>query len=137
MLSLSLGARYDFKKEIETGACFLMVPMKTELIKIFVSSLQYLSGAPNDGFLLNSLKTLFSLSRVLLDIQKCILSGTINLYPFGHPRGNSSLFEISRKSIIFSRICFKHFKHFITKMRIFSDSSFHYFLVDSCVQKEV
>ena len=93
--------------------------MKTELIKIFVSSLQYLSGAPNDGFLLNSLKTLFSLSRVLLDIQKCILSGTINLYPFGHPRGNSSLFEISRNSILFSRKCFKHFKHFITKMRIF------------------
>ena len=65
------------KKKIETGACFSMVPMKTGLLKKFVSSLQYLSGAPNDGFLLNSLKTLFSLSRVLLDIQKCILSGTI------------------------------------------------------------
>ena len=34
-----------------------------------------------------TLKTLFRLSRVLLDIQKCILSGAINLYLLGHPRG--------------------------------------------------
>ena len=27
---------------------------------------EYLRGAPNDGFLLNALKTLFGLSRVLL-----------------------------------------------------------------------
>ena len=27
-----------------------------------------LSGAPNDGFLLNTLKTLFRLSRVVLDL---------------------------------------------------------------------
>ena len=33
------------------------------------------TGAPNDSFLLNSLKTLFRLSRVLLDLLKCILSG--------------------------------------------------------------
>ena len=32
-------------------------------------------GAPNDGFLLNALRTLFRLSRVLLDLQKCIPSG--------------------------------------------------------------
>ena len=30
------------------------------------------SGAPNDGFLLNASKTLFKLSRVLLDLYKCI-----------------------------------------------------------------
>ena len=30
---------------------------------------------PNDGVLLNALKALFSLSRVLLDLKKCILSG--------------------------------------------------------------
>ena len=35
------------------------------------------SGAPNDGFLLNTLKTLFRLSRVFLDIWKCIISGAI------------------------------------------------------------
>ena len=46
-----------------------MVPMKIGLLKKVVSSLQYLSGAPHDDFLLNSLKTLFfKLSRVLLDI---------------------------------------------------------------------
>ena len=47
------------KKKIETGACFLMVPMKIRLLKKVVSSLQYLSGAPHDDFLLNSLKALF------------------------------------------------------------------------------
>ena len=35
------------------------------------------SGAPNDGFLLNTLRTLFRLSRVLLDLYKSILSGAI------------------------------------------------------------
>ena len=35
------------------------------------------SGAPNDGFLPNSLKTLFGLSRVFSHLQKCILSGAI------------------------------------------------------------
>ncbi|CAH3016490.1 unnamed protein product [Porites evermanni] len=35
------------------------------------------SGAPNDGFLLNTLKTLFRLSRVLLDLCSCILSCAI------------------------------------------------------------
>ena len=34
-----------------------------------------LTGAPNDGFFLNTLKTLLRLSRVLLDLWKCILSG--------------------------------------------------------------
>ena len=35
------------------------------------------SGAPNEGFLLNTLKTLFRLSRVLLDLAKCIINGAI------------------------------------------------------------
>ena len=34
-----------------------------------------LQGAPNDDFLLNTLKTLFRLSRVLLDLYKYILFG--------------------------------------------------------------
>ena len=34
-------------------------------------------GAPNDGFLLNALQTFFTLSRVLSDLWKCILSGAI------------------------------------------------------------
>ena len=32
----------------------------------------HIFGAPNDGFLLHTLKTLFRLSRVLLDLKKCI-----------------------------------------------------------------
>ena len=36
-----------------------------------------MNGAPNDGFLLNTLTTLFRLPGVLLDIYKCILSGAI------------------------------------------------------------
>ena len=40
----------------------------------------------SESFLLNSLKTRFRLSSVLLDLQKYILSSAINLYLFGHPR---------------------------------------------------
>ena len=36
-----------------------------------------LPGAPNYGFFLSTLKTLFRLSRVISDLQKCILSGAI------------------------------------------------------------
>ena len=35
------------------------------------------TGVINNGLLLNTLKTLFKLSRILLDLKKCILSGTI------------------------------------------------------------
>ena len=45
-----------------------------------------LTGAQNDGFFLNTLKTLLRLSRVLLDLWKCILSGAKKVYLFGHPR---------------------------------------------------
>ena len=41
------------------------------------STLDRLSGAPNDGFLHNALKTLFRLPRVLLDLKKYILIGAI------------------------------------------------------------
>ena len=37
----------------------------------------FMSRAPNDGFLLSILKPLFRLSRVLLDLKKCILSGAL------------------------------------------------------------
>ena len=43
------------------------------------------AGAPNHGYLLNALKTLFRLSRVLSNLYKCILSGAIKLYLFGRP----------------------------------------------------
>ena len=37
------------------------------------STLDRLSGVPNNGFLKNALKTLFRLPRVLLDLKKYIL----------------------------------------------------------------
>ena len=42
-------------------------------LSVFYIRQPFCSGAPNDGFLLNALKTLFWLSRVLLDLLKCIL----------------------------------------------------------------
>lgn len=38
----------------------------------------YFTAAPNDGFPLNTFKTLFRLSRVLLDLQKRILSSVVD-----------------------------------------------------------
>ena len=61
------------------------------------------TGAPNDRFLLNALKTLFSVPRVLLDLQKCILSGAIKFVSVRSSQGNLSLFEITRASVLFSR----------------------------------
>ena len=55
-----------------------------------------LSGALNDGFLLNTLKTLFRLSRALLDIYKCILRGARKFVSVRSSQGNLSLFEITR-----------------------------------------
>ena len=40
------------------------------------------SEAPNDDFLLNILKVFFRLSRVLLDIYKCIISRAIKFVSF-------------------------------------------------------
>ena len=62
-----------------------------------------ISGAPNDRFLLNALKTLFSVPRVLLDLQKCILSGAIKFGSVRSSQGNLSLSEITRASELFSR----------------------------------
>ena len=58
--------------------------------------------APNDGFLLNTLKTVFRLSRVLLD-QKCTLSGAITFLSVRSSQGNLNLFEITRASVLFSQ----------------------------------
>ena len=52
---------------------------------------------------LNTLKSLLRLFRVLLDLQKCILSGAINVLSVRSSQGNSSLFEITRASVLFSR----------------------------------
>ena len=60
------------------------------------------SGAPNDGFLQNTLKTL-RLSRVLLDLQISILSGATKFLSVRSSQGNSSHFEITRGSVSFFR----------------------------------
>ena len=39
-------------------------------------------GAPNDGFLLNTLKALFRLSRVIFDIKKSILGVALKFLSF-------------------------------------------------------
>ena len=55
---------------------------KTSRMK-FVSTLSIQKqGSPNDGFLLNTVKTLFRLSR---DLLKCILSGAIKFVPVRSP----------------------------------------------------
>ena len=58
------------------------------------------SGAPNNGFLQNTLKTLFSLSRVLLDLQKRIISGATKFASVRSSKGNLSLFEIARALVL-------------------------------------
>ena len=60
-------------------------------------------GYPNDDFLLNTLKTLFRLSRVVLDLKKYILSGGIKIGFCSVILGDLSLFDITRASELFSR----------------------------------
>ena len=49
-----------------------------------------LSGAANDDFLLNTLKAVFTLSRVLLHLKKSILSGAIKFVSVRSTQGNLS-----------------------------------------------
>ena len=46
-----------------------------QLRQLYPSVTSEHAGAQNDSFFLNTLKTLLRLSRVLLDLWKCILSG--------------------------------------------------------------
>ena len=75
------------------------------------------TGAPNDGFPLNALKTLARLSRVLSDLQKCILSCAKKFLSVRSSLGILSLFEIKRTSVLFpgNFSCYLKF----TKVRIF------------------
>ena len=54
---------------------FLLFFQLRQLYPSVTSEHAAITGAPNDGFFLNTLKTLLRLSRVLLDLWKCILSG--------------------------------------------------------------
>ena len=62
----------------------LFVRWRTHFLPVFMQT--YVTGAPNDGLLLNTLKTPFRLSKVRSDLEKCILSGVLKLYLFGDPR---------------------------------------------------
>ena len=54
------------RNRLEDGNCYIL----TSLIAHNKSMLYDEAGAPNDGFLLTALKTLFSLCRVLLDLYQ-------------------------------------------------------------------
>ena len=53
--------------------------------------------------LVNTLQILSELSRVLLDRQKCILTGAIKFLSVRQSLGNQNLFDITRVSALFSR----------------------------------
>ena len=62
--------------------------------------------------LINTLKTLFRLFRVLIDLQKYILSGAIKFVSVQSSKISLSLFEITRASVLFSRKFQMHFKFY-------------------------
>ena len=69
---------------LPTFFCFVVVFFHTNKIYSLLQSSSISSGAPNDDFLLYTLKTLFRLSKVLLDLQKYILKAELkNFHLFG------------------------------------------------------
>ena len=62
---------------------------------------RFYSGAPNDGFLPMHWKHFFRLSRVLLDLYKCIPSSAIQFVFVWSSWENLSLFEISGASVYY------------------------------------
>ena len=66
------------------------------------AAIVYFTEAANDGFPLNKFKTLFRLSRELLDQLRCVLSGVVEFVSVWSFQGNLSLFEIIRASVLFS-----------------------------------
>ena len=83
-------------------------------------------GAPNDGFLLQTLKTLLRLSRVLLAIQKCGLWGPLKFVPVLSSQANFSepFQKLQRLQYYFP----EYFRCNLTyyENEGFSDSSVHY-----------
>ena len=60
-------------------------------------------GIQRRFFRVKTLKALFMLSRVPLDLLKCILSGAINFVSVRSSYESSSFSEITRASVLFSR----------------------------------
>ena len=90
-----------------------------------IYSVRRLSGAPNNGFLLNALKSLFRPSTVLFDLQKYNLTSAIKFISVQSFYSNLSLFQITKASELFSR----NFRCNSTfyESEFFSDSSFCFF----------
>ena len=104
--------KYSLKRQIWTISTYgirlmrnLIVSDDFQLRDGKQHNLAPLTGSPNDGVLLNALKTLFRLSSVLSNLQKCILSGAIKVVSVRSSQGNLNLFEITQGlSIIFPKI---------------------------------
>jgi len=87
----------------------------------------YFTEAPNDGFPLNTFKTLFRLSRVLLNIWKCAFKAALqNLYLFGHPRATLVFSKLQGLQYYFPETFRCSLK--IYERENFSDSSLHIFV---------
>ena len=70
--------------------CFLLaffpfISSASRGFALLVSVSRFKIGAPNSGFPRNTFKTLFRLSRVLLRLQKCILSGAVKFVSVRSP----------------------------------------------------
>ena len=87
--------------ELCSSAAIVSQSKSTELCSLAAVVPQ--SRGTQRRFLPNAVKKRFRLSRVILDLYKCILSGAIKFYLFGRPRRNLSLFEITKASVLFSR----------------------------------
>ena len=61
----------------------------------FFREIVEISGAPNDSFLLNTLKTLLRRSRALLELQNGILSGAIKFVSVRSSQGNLSQINLT------------------------------------------
>ena len=72
-----------------------------------------------------ALKTLFRLSRVLLYLQKCILSSSKKFVSVRSSQGKLNLFEITSKGVSIILLKILDVIQIFAKVRIFSRYSFH------------
>ena len=80
-----IDGRYLFFFLARVLASLSRTPLYCTVLRTGLKKCQHrllFTGAANDGFLLNTLKTLFRLSKVLLVFQKFILIGAIKLAIF-------------------------------------------------------
>ena len=103
--------KYSLKRQLWTISTYGIRLMRNLIVSDFQlrdgkqHNLAPLTGSPNDGVLLNALKTLFRLSSALSNLQKCILSGAIKVVSVRSSQGNLNLFEITYGlSMIFPKI---------------------------------